>query len=142
MNPRPFSATLLAAVLAACTPQPKVDEAAVFGVIEENLQAMQAEDIDGVMATVHPEGADVAATRAVVEEIFAKYDFKYRLSGLKVVSVKDGEVQVRFVQTTERTGGAEDQADNVLDGVHTLKKDGAKWKLLRTTATRVTPLKP
>ncbi len=141
MNLRLFSVAALLSALAACAPKPKVDEAAVFGAIEANLKAMQAEDLAGVMATVHPQGENLEATREIFEEIFAKYDFQYTISNLKVADVKGDEVFVTFVQRTERTGGANDRPDNIMEGVHTLKKDGETWKLLRTTALRVTPLK-
>lgn len=142
MNLRLLPVALLVCALAACTPKSKVDETAVFGAIQENLSAMQREDINGVMATVHPETPDFEASRAVFEEIFAKYDLKYDLRELKVVGTTETEVKVSYVQKTQRVGGATDLPDNIVEGVHTLKKDGDKWKLLRTVSIRFTPLKP
>ena len=139
---RPLLAVLLFGTLAACTPKPKVDQAAVFKVLEENMQAMQREDIDAVMATVHPASPDFASTREVIEQIFSKYDLKYELRDLKVVDATPDEVKVSFVQKTERTGGATDLPDNLVEGVHTLKKDGDLWKMIRTVTLRVTTLKP
>jgi hypothetical protein len=142
MKRRLFPVLLLVGGATACSPLPREDEAAVFGIIQENLQAMQKEDLAGVMATVHSQGENLAATRAVIEEIFAKYDFRYTLSDLKVTGARNGVVRVSFVQRTERTGGADDRPDNIVEGIHLLKKDGAQWKLLGTVADRVTPLHP
>lgn len=142
MKLRLFPALLGLCAATACSPIPKAEEAAVFGALAANLQAMQKEDLPAVLATIHPESGNFAATRTVIEEIFAKYDFRYTLSDLKVVGVKDGVVRVSFIQRTERTGGAEDRPDNLVEGVHLLKKDGAQWKLLGTAATRVEPLPP
>jgi len=140
MNPRLLLTALLVGTLSACVPKPKVDEAAVFGVLQENLKAMEREDIEGVMATVHPETPEFEATRSVIEQIFAKYDLKYELREMKAVSATDREVKVSYVQKTQRTGGADDLPDNIAEGIHTLKKDGDQWKLLRTVTIRFTPV--
>lgn len=142
MHLRTFSAALLACALVACGPKVKVDQAAAFGTLEENVKAMQREDLNAVMATIHPESADFEATRRVIEEIFAKYDLQYELRELKVVSATPNEMKVSFVQKTERIDGATDLPDNLVEGVHTLKKDGDKWKMIRTVTIRVTALKP
>src|SRR5688572_25482096 len=87
---RPFTA-LLVCLLAACAPKTKVDQAAVFSTLEENLQAMQREDLDGVMATIHPAAPDVGEIRGGIEELFAKYDLKLDLRDLKIVNATPDE---------------------------------------------------
>jgi ketosteroid isomerase-like protein len=120
--------------LSACSPKPKVDEAAIFGAIRENLEAMQKEDLKAVMETVHPESGDLAKTRELIAEIFANYDLKYELSDLRVTDASDGKVNVTFTQRTKRTDGTQDDTENVVRGTHTLKQDGGRWKLLGTRA--------
>ncbi len=142
MNLRPLLTALFVCALAACTAKPRVDEAAVFGAIRENLKAMERKDINAVMATVHPETANFEASREVIAEVLTKYDLRYEVRDLKVVNTTGDEVKVSFVQQTRRVGGEPDLPDNLVEGVHTLKKDGDKWKLLRTVNIRVTSLQP
>ena len=142
MNRLSLPIAVLACALAACTAKPKPEQEAVFGAIRENLDAMQREDLNGVMATVHPQTPDFEASKAIIEEIFKKYDLKFELSNLKLVSLKDGEAKVAYTQKTMRVGGEADLPDNMVEGVHTLKKDGDKWKITNSVQLRVTPLSP
>jgi len=142
MKPFFIHAAALACVLAACTAKPKPEQEAVFAAIRENLSAMEREDINAVMATVHPQTPDYEASRAVIEEIFKKYDLKFELIDLKLAGIRDGEAKVAYTQKTTRVGGDTDLPDNIVEGVHTLKKDGDKWKIINSVQLRITPLQP
>jgi len=124
--------TCTAFLFPACTPKPVVDENAVFSTIKDNLNAMQNKDMDGVMATVHPESPSYGSTREVLLDLFKKYDLRFTLTDLKVVSATPSEVQVSFVQKTERLKGPADLQSSICDGVHTLRKDHGKWKIYNT----------
>src|SRR5687768_11448427 len=87
MKPLFFPIAALACAFAACTPNVKSEEEAVFSAIRENLQAMEREDIDAVMATVHPATPDFEASKGVIQDIFKKYDLKFELTALKLVSL-------------------------------------------------------
>jgi len=140
MHFRPLLVIVATAFLTACGPQNKVDQAALFGVLEKNIDAMQREDLAGVMATIHPESPDFEATRGVTGELFAKFDFKYELRDLKVVSATPEEVKVSFVQKTTKVAGPADVPTHLVEGVHTLRKDGGEWKMIRTVTIRTTTL--
>jgi ketosteroid isomerase-like protein len=114
---------------------------AIFAAIEENTKAMEREDIDAVMATVHPETPNFEATKAFLEDYFSKTDLKYEVSSLTLISLKDGEAQVSFLQKSIPTTSGPAASVVVAEGVHTLKKDGEKWKLLRSVAVPVSPQK-
>ena len=140
MHFRPLLVIVAAALLSACGPQNKVDQAALFGVLEKNMDAMQREDVAGVMATVHPQSPDFDATRGVIEELFAKFDLKYELRDLKVVSATPEEAKVSFVQKTTKVAGPAVIPTHLVEGVHTLRKDGGEWKMIRTVTIRTTTL--
>lgn len=143
MNLRHLFALVLVCGLGACAPKPQLDEAAVFKTVEDNVRAMEHKDIDGVMATVHPKSSGASSeARAEIEGIFARYDLKYTLSDMKIVSETPEEVRVRFVQKTEKSGGDADFTDFIVEGVHSLRKDGDKWKLFDIVITKTTPVKP
>jgi ketosteroid isomerase-like protein len=132
---------LFACALTGCDkPERGPDDKALFQVIQDNLQAMEKKDLDGVMATIHPKGPYYGSTRDAVAEVFKVLDLKYTLSDLKVVSATPDEAQVSFVQKTEKTGGDGEFQDNIQQGVHTLRPDNGKWKIYRTTLTKITDL--
>ena len=134
----PILTIFLLVSFAACAPKPNPEEKALFSAIEENTKAMEREDIDAVMATVHPETPDFEATKAFLEDYFSKTEFKYEVSSLKLIGLEDGEAQVSFVQKSIPANG-DPGAVVVAEGVHTLKKDGEKWKLLRSVAVPIVP---
>lgn len=133
-------ALALAALLIGCGSENKADHAAAFDLLQKNVDAMQREDVAGVMATVHPESPDFEATRGVIEELFSKFDLKYELSDLKVVSATPAEIKVSFVQKTMKVSGPPELPNHIVEGVHTLRKEGAQWKLFRTVTIRTTPI--
>jgi hypothetical protein len=94
------------------------------------------------MATVHPKSPGFAQAREEIEAVFAGCDLKYTLSDLKIVSATAGNIRVHFVQKTEKVGGDADFTDVIVEGVHSLKQDGDKWKLNGIVITKITPVKP
>ncbi len=132
--------TCVAFFFPSCTPKPIVDENAVFSSIKDNLNAMQNNDTEGVMATIHLESPSYGSTREVLQDLFKKYDLRFTLTDLKVVSATPNEVQVSFVQKTERLKGPEDLQSSICDGVHTLRKDGGKWKIYNTNSGKAVAL--
>jgi len=140
MHLRSLLVIVTAALLSACGPQHKVDQTAVFAVLEKNMDAMQREDIAGVMATVHPQSPDFDATRGAIEELFAKFDFKYELRDLKVINATPEEVKVSFVQKTTKVAGPAEIPTLLVEGVHTLRKDGDQWKMVKMVTIRTTTL--
>lgn len=117
-----------------------VDEKAVFATIRENLIAMQNKDLNGVMATIHPESPGFATTRSALEDLFKQSELRFTLSDLKIVSATPEEVKVSFVQKTEKISGPPEIQGSITDGVHTLRKDHGKWKLYGTAPGTATPL--
>jgi hypothetical protein len=127
-------AAALACVLAGCSAKPNPEQEAVFATVRENLQAMEREDINAVMATVHPETPNFEASKAYNEDLFKNYDLKFELIDLKLVSLKKGEARVAFRQKTHRVDGDTNEPPVFAQGIHTLKKDGGKWKIVSSAA--------
>jgi ketosteroid isomerase-like protein len=126
----------------SCAPKPVVDENAVFSSIKDNLKAMQNKDLEGVMATIHPDSPSFGSTREVLLDLFKKYDLRFTITDLKIISATPEEVKVSFVQETERLKGPEDLQSSRCKGVHTLRKDHGKWKIYNTNSGRAEPLHP
>ena len=143
MNFRFFSTLLFTCAtffVPACAPKPMVDENAVLSTVKDNVNAMQNKDLEGVMATVHPDSPSFGSTREVLQDLFKKYDLRITLSDLKIVSATPEEVKVSFVQKTERLKGPVDLQSSVCDGVHTLRKDHGKWKIYNTLSGKAVAL--
>lgn len=103
----------------------------VTAVIYDNIKALNNEDLEASMATIHEESPIYAATRQVTKELFLIYDLKYKLKQVKVVEKSDQEIKVEYVQTTERIDGPEFK-DNKIKAVSVLKKSKGKWKIFST----------
>ena len=125
--------------LFACN-KPIADKNVLFGVIHENVHALEKKDVATVMATIHPESPSFAGTREAVEEMFRSVDLKYTLSDLLVESATPEEVRVSFRQKTEKLGERGEFASNIVEGIHTLRPDQGTWKIYKTLQTKVTDL--
>jgi hypothetical protein len=138
---RLLSLLALVFTLGACQKAPPLpNEEVVFEGIRDNLRAMEKEDVDGVMATIHPQSEYYESTRAVVREMFEQVDVKYQLSDLKLVASTPEEAKVTFTQSMEKTGGPGEFRDNIVQGLHTLRLDQGKWKIYRTQNFKITGL--
>jgi uncharacterized protein YchJ len=116
------------------------DEKALFQAIQENADALNKKDLDGVMATIHPKAPSFASTRDIVSQTFSQVTLKFTVSDLKVKDASPEEAHVSFVQKTEKVDGGKTIPLNTVEGVDTLRPDNGKWKIFDTTTTKVTRL--
>lgn len=127
-----ISLILLAAVLApGCGNDPRED--AARQVLDDQLAALQNEDLEGVLSTLHPDGPQYSQTRAMVEQVFALYDLEYDLENVELVDMSEEVVTLRVVQVTRRINGPE-LPDTRVTVVHTFRKDGDRLKLYESRA--------
>lgn len=103
----------------------------IIAVIYENIAAIEAEDLDRYMATIHEQSPAYATTREMMEQITNAYDLKYELKEAKIIKRSAEEASVQFIQVTTRLSGPEFR-DNKIKGVHILKKSEDKWKIFNT----------
>jgi len=108
----------------------------VMQVIYENLLFSEREDVESMMRTLHPESPGYAYTRKLMEKAFQMFDLKYELINQEVRSVADDEAKVYFKQKTIKVGGDAEFKDNIIEGVHTLKKYNGKWLIYSTKIDR------
>ena len=129
----------LTLALFACD-KPIADKEVLFGVIHENVHALEKKDVETVMATIHPDSPAFAGTKDAVEEMFKSVDLKYTLSDLRIESATPEEVKVSFKQKTEKIGERGQFVSNIVEGIHTLRPDKGRWKIYKTLQTKVTDL--
>ena len=112
----------------------KAEEDAILAPIRENADSLNRKDVKNSLAYIHPIIAE--KTEEMTKKIYEIYDLHTRFTMLVVESVTFDEARVRFSQTTEKIKGPAFR-DNILDGVHTLKKHNGSWKIYKTDVTNV-----
>jgi len=88
---------------------------------------MTGKNLDAIMAAIHPESPDYAATRQLMDELMENFARRCTLEDAKVISCGQDEAQVLFVQTTEKISGDLPFGDNWVAGIHTLRKHDRTW---------------
>ncbi len=108
----------------------------VFQVIQKNLKAAEQEDLDAMMATIHPQNPGFEQTRKAALNLFERVDLKYTVKDLKVLSTSESEIKVAFKQTMRKIRGGV-FSNNTITGVHVLRKHESKWKFFGTEIQKI-----
>jgi len=132
---------MLALVFAVAACGKNSEDSAIIDAVKENLAATEAEDVDRVMASMHPKSPAYNNTKNMLNMIFKMFDVKYELASLKVVKVEGDTATVAFEQITRKVSGDAAFKDNRVIGQHTLKKSGGKWLIYSTKIDKVEYLK-
>ncbi|HEX8295768.1 MAG TPA: hypothetical protein VF593_05675 [Chthoniobacteraceae bacterium] len=129
---------LFALLLHGCQQQAvtPAEEAAVFAAIREHLAAMEREDIDAAMGTIHSQSPGFDATHDLARQLFAQADLKYSVADLKVIRRTRDAIHVSFLQQTRGSDGRETR----MSGVHVLREEEGRWKIYDTPQSQVRPL--
>lgn len=112
----------------------KAEEDAILAPVRANADALNRKDIKNSLAYIHPEIFE--KTEEMTKKAYETYDLHTRLNMLAVESVSFDEARVRFRQTTEKIKGPAFR-NNIVEGVHTLKKHNGSWKIFKTDVTNV-----
>lgn len=135
---------LLACGLPACN-RVKVspeEEKVLLDTVRENVAAMEKEEIDAFIGTIHSESPQFNDTYDVAQGLFEKFQLKYTLSDLKVVGRDKGSARVSFTQRTEKVGGDAPFKNNTVSGVYELKQEDGRWKIFGTVSSKVVQIDP
>ena len=137
-SPLFFSVVLIAVglFLGGCGQVTEEDKKAALDVVQENLAAMKAKNVERITATVHPNSPYFETSKAAAE----RYELLYDLKSAEIESAKGDTIRVRFVQETRKLSGPAELTDNRVVGLHTLKRDGVQWKLWSTEVLERTEL--
>lgn len=134
-----FSFFLLAIAMSpASSAADRPDDAAIKAVVEANMQASEAKDLDAYLATIHPD----SPTRPGLSDeiaILEAYDLAFSAPSVKFVAMSGEFALYRVVQRTVRKSGP-DFLDNELDGVWAFRRDGSSWKYWSQLIFEMRPL--
>lgn len=123
---------LIAVCLVAGCAGSKADKEALKAVIQNNLKALQEENLDNYLATLHPDSPGYAKMVELCPKIFEIYDLQHSLIETKVLKISGDEARVRTTQEARRLSGPENYRDNRSTTVHTLKKYKGQWRIFKT----------
>jgi len=119
-------------VMVNFTPQEEIIKNEILEVLQQNLDATQNEDVEGVLETIHEDSPQLSSTKGGMEYVFKNYDMQYELENVKFISISNEEVKAIYQQTTKAVSGTGFVNTRSI-GIHTLKKskDG-NWKIFGT----------
>ena len=113
----------LVAPLAMAADPPPMKE--IVRLVEANLAASQALDVNAVLDTIHPESPSREAVREMSGQL-AGYELEMTPAVVELVGTTGDYVLVRVLQHTRRISGPAFM-DNALDGVWALREHEGKW---------------
>lgn len=100
-------------------------------VLNLQIDALNHQDLDAYMQTMHPEGPLYDQTRIIVQNLFQSHELHYELKDLQILEETPDVMRVSFVQTTKRISGGFFR-DNRITGIHELRRDAGVWKVYHT----------
>jgi hypothetical protein len=110
-------------------------------VVKTNVHAMAKRNVNLVLDTIHPESPLAESSKDMLTYIFARLQLRYTLQRIEVKEVEPGEAKVEVLQVTQKLSGNAAFRDNRIKLLHTLKRDGQKWKIFSSEALMIEYLK-
>ncbi|MDJ1179723.1 hypothetical protein PJF56_12695 [Roseofilum sp. BLCC_M91] len=104
------------------------ERAAIQALIDENLNAINADSVERYMNTMHPDSPQFEITEQTVIQSIELVDLRYELEDWEILEVTDDKAQIIATQTTTKIGGEAQFRDNRLLIIHTLRKYKGEWK--------------
>lgn len=102
--------------------------ASLRGVMEEHLRAYDAEDVEGVLRTIHTRSPEYEATRGAIAEQFGALGVKAQLVDFRTLGHDDEFVVARVKIKLVGSPGDAFQ-NNVTDNLVLFHQEGGVWKL-------------
>jgi hypothetical protein len=106
-------------------------------IISSNLYACSKRNLTMAMGTIHPESPTFESSRDMMRYIFARLRLKYTLEKTEVIDVRGDEARIKVTQATQKIAGNAAFRDNRVTIIHTLKRDGQKWKMFSSEAQSI-----
>ena len=110
-------------------------------VVKSNIFAVSKRNINMALSTIHPESPTVESSKDMMTYIFARLQLKYTIQKLEVKDIDGDEATVEVLQVTQKLSGNAAFRDNRVKMLHTMKRDGKKWKMYSSEALLIEYLK-
>lgn len=108
--------------------------------LEGNVEAFNKEDLDGYLDTLSSKVYSYEISKKTTKQMFEAFDLKASLKKVKVLSYSDKYATVEVKQETKSKMKNEHYTDNVTEAVHTLDKEGEKWRIKSTSIKSIKTL--
>ena len=120
--------------LLALTPAVSAEEKAnIIGVLEEQIAASNAEDIERYEATFAPDTSGLEEAIALSRAVFEQFDLLFELADVQIIHYDGAEAYVYFSQTTTKLEGP-DFIDNRFEGIaKIIKLENGTWRAANET---------
>ena len=96
-------------------------------VMDTAVSTINVGDVDGHMVTMHPDSPNFKATLQATKSMIEKYKPTVEIVDYKFIGIIDDYALVRVIQRNTLTAPGLKGTDVRI--VHSLKKDGSKWKM-------------
>lgn len=110
-------------------------------VIKTNIFAVSKRNINMALGTIHPESPTMESSKDMMTYIFGRLQLKYTIQQLEVKEIDGDEAKVEVLQVTQKLSGNAAFRDNRVKMLHTMKRDGKKWKMYSSEALFIEYLK-
>jgi len=110
-------------------------------VIKTNIFAVSKRNINMALGTIHPESPTMESSKDMMTYIFGRLQLKYTIQQLEVKEIDGDEAKVEVLQVTQKLSGNAAFRDNRVKMLHTMKRDGKKWKMYSSEALLIEYLK-
>ncbi len=110
-------------------------------VIKTNIFAVSKRNINMALGTIHPESPTAESSKDMMTYIFGRLQLKYTIQQLEVKEIDGDEAKVEVLQVTQKLSGNAAFRDNRVKMLHTMKRDGKKWKMYSSEALLIEYLK-
>lgn len=112
------------------------EEKAIKQVFRDQVEALENEDLEGVLATIHPESPEYGVTRDNIGTLFELFDLEYKVDDIEVVKLEGNLAEVRAVRESrvvnepaEGEEGAGTVKDTRRTELYEVRKTGEGWKI-------------
>src|SRR6056297_2196569 len=93
-----LSMLLVCFFMTGCTDN-QAEKEAVKAVLQNNLKALQEEDLDGYLATLHKESPGYEKMKKVCPKIFEIYDLEHEIREIKVLDCSNKKAKEETLKT-------------------------------------------
>ena len=110
---------------------------AIKSVVIRNVQAVQAENLNAVMKTIHTQSPGYLTTKQQLAPLFDNYDLKYEILSFTYIGRDDQYAVARVKQSTREISGPAFR-NNILDMVQVFRQEKGQWKFWNQAILEVT----
>ena len=104
----------------------------IMKVLQNNSNSFESENMAQMMSTISKKCPAYAATKKIMTKLFKMYDLEVSVLKREILSVREGQAEVRELVRVKKKAGAQAFQDNETLSKSSLIHDGNGWKICST----------